>query len=84
MKVKEFLDVISWNIIDYAKIYEMVWNEKHQQYVTTYTNKRVFSRKDIEPYLDYELYYMNYETHHGGDDDSEIYIKMSKEVTVNE
>lgn len=80
MKVKEFLDVVTWNIIDYAKIYEMVWNEDYQNYDTKYTDKRVSSKKDLEQYLDYELDYLDYETQWGEYDDSAIYIRIPKEI----
>ena len=62
MKVREFLDVINFNMVDYAQIYEMIWDEDYQDYYTKTINKRVNSKKDLEPYLDYELDYFNYET----------------------
>lgn len=80
MKVKEFIEVVTWNIIDYAKIYEMVWNEDYQNYDSKYTDKRVNSKKDLEQYLDYELDYLDYETQWGEYDDSAIYIKIPKEI----
>lgn len=80
MKVKEFLDVVTFNIIDYAKIYEMVWHEDYQDYHSCFTDKRVHSKKDLEQYLDYELDYFDYETQWGEYDDSAIYIKIPKEV----
>ena len=79
MKVKEFLDVVTWNIIDYAKIYEMRWNENYQDYDSKYIDKRVKNKKDLEPYFDCELDYFDYETQWGEYDDSAIYIKMPKE-----
>lgn len=79
MKVKEFLDVVTWNIIDYAKIYEMRWNENYQDYDSKYIDKRVKNKKDLEPYYDCELDYFDYETCWGEYDDSAIYIKMPKE-----
>ena len=78
MKVKEFLDVVTWNIIDYAKIYEMRWNENYNDYDCKYIDKRVKSKQDLEPYLDCELDYFDYETQWGEYDDSAIYIKMPK------
>ena len=80
MKVKEFLDVVSWNIIDYAKIYEKIWDEDYQDYFPKYMDKRVNNKQDLEPYLDYELDYLDYETQWGEYDDSAIYIKIPKEV----
>ncbi len=79
MKVKEFLDVVTWNIIDYAKIYEMRWNENYQDYDSKYIDKRVGSKKDLEPYYDCELDYFDYEMQWGEYDDSAIYIKMPRE-----
>ena len=79
MKLKEFLDVVTWNIIDYAKIYEMRWNENYQDYDSKYIDKRVGSKKDLEPYYDCELDYFDYEMQWGEYDDSAIYIKMPRE-----
>lgn len=79
MKVKEFLDVVSWDIIDYARIYEMRWKEDYQEYHSKFIDKRVKHRKDLEPYLDCELDYFDYESMYGEYDDSAIYIKMPKE-----
>ena len=80
MKVKEFLEVVPFSLIDYAKIYEMVWDEDFQNYDSKYTDKRVKSKKDLEQYLDYELDYFDYETLWGEYDDSAIYIKIPKEI----
>ena len=80
MKVKEFLDVVNFEIIDYAQIYEKIWDEDYQDYFAKSTNKRVNSKKDLEPYLEYELDYLNYETQWGEYDDSAIYIKIPKEI----
>ncbi len=79
MKVREFLDVVTFNIIDYAKIYEMRWNENYNDYDCKYIDKRVNSKKDLEPYLDCELDYFDYETLYGEYDDSALYIKMPKD-----
>lgn len=78
MKVKEFLDVVTFNIIDYAKIYEMYWNEVYNDYDCKFADKRVKNKKDLEPYYDCELHYFDYETCWGEYDDSAIYIKMPK------
>lgn len=80
MKVREFLDVVNFNMVDYAKIYEMVWNEDYQDYHSYFTDKRVNTKKDLEPYFDYELDYFDYETQWGEYDDSAIYIKIPKEL----
>ena len=80
MTIKEFLEVVSWEIVDYAQIYEMIWDEDYQDYEAKNTDKRVNSKKDLEPYLDYELDYLDYETQWGEYDDSAIYIKIPKEV----
>lgn len=69
-----------FSLIDYAKIYEMVWDEDFQNYDSKYTDKRVKSKKDLEQYLDYELDYFDYETLWGEYDDSAIYIKIPKEI----
>ena len=82
MKVKEFVDAVCWNVIDYAKIYEMIWNEDYQEYHSYFADKRVESKKDLEPYYDYELDYFEYETQWGEYDDSAIYIKVPKEVNT--
>lgn len=80
MKVKELLEIISYEVIDYAKIYEMIWNEDYQDYDTKFTDKRVKSKKDLEPYFDYELDFLEYKTLWGEYDDSSIYIKIPKEI----
>lgn len=79
MKVKEFLEVVPFSLIDYAKIYEMVWNENYQDYDSKFVDKRVNNKKDLEQYLDCELDYFDYITQWGEYDDSAIYIKMPKE-----
>ena len=78
MKVKELLEVISWEVIDYANIYEMYWNEDYQDWHSKNTGKRVNSKKDLEPYLEYELEYLDYHTQWGEYDDSSISIRMPK------
>jgi hypothetical protein len=83
MTVREFLDVVNFEIVDYAQIYEKIWNEDYQDYDTKATDKRVNTKKDLEQYLDYELDYLDYETHWGEYDDSAIYIKMPKPVYKN-
>ena len=84
MKVKELLEVISWEVIDYASIYEMRWDEDCQDYFPKYMDKRVNNKQDLEPYLECELHYLDYHTQWGEYDDSGIYITMSKEETTNE
>lgn len=79
MKVKEFVDVVNSTVIDYAKIYEMKWNENYQDYDCKFTDKRVHSKKDLEPYYDCELDGFELELMYGEYDDSSIYIKMPKE-----
>lgn len=80
MKVKEFLEVVPFSLIDYAKIYEMVWDENYQDYDTKYTDKRVETKKDLEKYFDYELNYFDFRMCWGEYDDSAIYIKIPKEI----
>lgn len=84
MKVKEFIEVVSWEIIDYANIYEMRWDEDYQDYFPKNMDKRVNNKQDLEPYLEYELDYLDYHTLWGEYDDSGIYIKMPKEEPTNE
>lgn len=79
MKVKEFLEVVPFSLIDGAKIYEMRWNENYQDYHSKFIGKTVGNKKDVEPYLDCELDYFDYETQWGEYYDSSIYIKMPKE-----
>lgn len=78
MTVKEFVDVVNFSLLDYAKIYEMTWNEDYREYDSKFTDKRVGSTKDLEPYYDCELDYFEYETQWGEYDDSAIFIKMPK------
>lgn len=81
MKVKEFVDVVNYTVIDYAKIYEMRWDERYKDYDCKFTDKRVHSKKDLEPYYDCELDYFDFEMQWGEYDDSAIYIKMPKPIT---
>ena len=78
MKVKEFIDVVSWNIVDYATIYELHWNLLFESYDYKRTDKRVNSKKDLEPYYDCELSSFELIAPYGDYDDSAIYIKMPK------
>lgn len=82
MKVKEFVDVVNFGIIDYAKIYEKRWNEDYNDYDCKFTGKRVENKKDLEPYYNCELDYFDYTTQWGEYDDSAMYIKMPKEVVI--
>ena len=84
MTVKEFVDVVNFSLIDYAKIYEMRWDEDYQSYDPIFADKRVNTKKDLEPYYDCELDYFEYLTQWGEYDDSSIYIKMPKEKNLNE
>lgn len=79
MKVKEFLEVVSWELVDYASIYELHWDEDYQDYFPKNIDKRVNSKQDLEPYLEYEMHYLDYQTQWGEYDDSQIYIKIPKE-----
>ena len=79
MTVKEFVDVVNYQLIDYAKIYEMRWDERYQSYDSRFVDKRVNTKQDLEPYYDCELNYFEYLTQWGEYDDSSIYIKMPKE-----
>lgn len=78
MTVKEFMEVVPYSLIDYAKICERHWNLLFKSYDNKYTGERVNSKKDLEPYLDYKLDYFDYKTMYGEYDNSTIYIKMPK------
>lgn len=78
MTVKEFVDVVNYNILDYAKIYELRWNPLYEDYDYKFTDKRIESKNDLEPYYDCELSYFEYITQWGEYDDSAIYIKIPK------
>ena len=80
MKVKEFMEVVPFSLIYYAKIYEMKWNEDYKEYHSKFIDKRIKNKADLEPYLDCELDYFDYETMCGEYDDSAIYIKMPNNV----
>lgn len=82
MTVKEFVDVVNNTVIDYAKIYEMRWNENYNDYDCKFTDKRVKSKKDLEPYYDCELVSFELEMMYGEYDDSAIYIKMPRETPM--
>ena len=76
MTVKEFVDVVNNEVIDYAQIYELYWNWLFEDYDYKCTGKRVNSKKDLEPYYNYELSYFELIAPYGEYDDSAIYIKM--------
>lgn len=78
MTVKEFVDVVNDVVIDYAKIYELHWNPLWNDYDHKYTDKRINSKKDLEPYYDCELSNFELIAPYGEYDDSAIYIKMLK------
>lgn len=78
MTVKEFVNVISYAVIDYAKIYELHWNTLYEGYDYKFTDKRVETLKDLEPYYNCELSSLEYIAPWGEYDDSAIYIKMPK------
>lgn len=78
MTVKEFMEVVPYSLIYYAKICELHWDLLFESYDNKYTGERVNSKKDLKPYLDYELDYFDYKTMYGEYDDSTIYIKMPK------
>lgn len=80
MKVREFLDVVNFDVVECAQIYEKIWDEDYQEYNTKNTDKIVNSKKDLEPYLEYELDYFDYRIYWGEYEDSGIYIKIPKEV----
>ena len=80
MTVKEFVDVVNYTVIDYAKIYELHWNPLWKDYDYKYTDKRVGSKKDLEPYYDCELSSFELISPYGEYDDSAIYIKMPKPI----
>ena len=80
MKVKEFIEVVNYQTIDYAKIYEMIWDEDYQDYHEKFIDQRVNSKKDLEPYLEYELDGFELNLCYGEYDDSAIYIKIPKEI----
>ena len=79
MTVKEFVDVVNYTVIDYAKIYERQWNEDYQSYDSVYTGKRVNSKKDLAPYYECELEGFDLYLLYGEYDDSEIWITMPKD-----
>ena len=79
MKVKEFLAVVPYSLVDYAKIYENKWDEDWEQYNSINTHKRVEKKTDLEQYHDCELDFFDYETQWGEYYDSAIYINMPKE-----
>lgn len=78
MTVKDFVNVVNPTVYDYARIYEMIWDELYQDYYPHYTDKRVQSKKDLEQYYDMELDYFELYLHYGEYDESAIYIKMPK------
>lgn len=78
MTVKEFVDVVNYPLIDYAKIYELHWDSLYDGYDYKFTDKRVGSKNDLEPYYDCELSGFEYLTQWGEYDDSAIYIKMPR------
>ena len=78
MTVKEFVDVVNDVVIYYARIYELHWNPLWNDYDYKYTDKRVKSEKDLEPYYNCELSSFELIAPYGEYDDSAIYIKMPK------
>lgn len=83
MTVKEFVNVVNDVVINYARIYELHWNPLWNDYDHKYTDKRVNSKKDLEPYYDCELSSFELITLYGEYDDSAIYIKMPKPIYKN-
>lgn len=51
MTVKEFMEVVPFSLIDYAKICELHWNLLFESYDNKYTGERVNSRKTLSPIL---------------------------------
>lgn len=80
MKVKDFVDVVNYTVLDYAKIYELIWNEDYQDYDYKYTDKHINSINDLKEYMDCELSGFELIAPYGEYDDSAIYIIMNKEV----
>ena len=83
MKVKEFIEVVNFEVLDYAQIYEMIWNEDFQDYHSKCTGIRINKLSDLDPYLECELKGFDLHLQWGEYDDSEIWIKMPK-GNVNE
>jgi len=79
MKVKEFIKVVNFEVLDYAQIYEMIWNEDYQDYHSKNTGKRINKLSDLDPYLECELEGFDLYLPYGEYDNSEIWIKMPKE-----
>lgn len=77
MKVKEFLNVINFDLLDYARIYEGKYNSDYEDWVFKDTG-RIHNRNNLTQYLDCELDSFRYETQYGEYDDSAIYIKIEK------
>jgi hypothetical protein len=55
MKVKEFIEVVNFEVLYYAQIYEMIWNEDYQDYHSKCTGIRINKLSDLDPYLECEL-----------------------------
>lgn len=83
MTVKEFIDVVNYTVIDYAKIYELHWDMLFKDYNCKYSGKRVETKKDLEPYYNYELDKFDLRMCYGEYDNSAIYIKMPKPTYEN-
>ena len=83
MTVKEFIEVVNYTVIHYAKIYEMCWDKLYKDYNCNYTGNRVHSKEDLRLYLDCELDGFELELCYGEYDDSAIYIKMPKPIYKN-
>lgn len=81
MKVKDFVGVVNYTVLDYAKIYELIWNENYQDYDYKYTDKRINSINDLKEYMDCELSSFELIMPYGEYDDSAIYIIINKEET---
>lgn len=80
MKVKEFVDVVNYQVLDYAKIYMLRYNKDFKNYDYVFTGTRVKSKKDLEPYYDCELSSFELIAPYGEYDDSAIYIRMPIKV----
>lgn len=81
MKVKEFIEVVNFDVLYYAKIYEMIWNEDYQEYHSKYTGIRIYKLSDLDPYLECELEGFDLHLQYGEYDDSEIWIKYQRSDT---
>ena len=51
MTVREFLEVVPFSLVDYARIYENKWDEDREDYTTNNTGKRVEKKQTLNPIM---------------------------------